>query len=137
MYHRAYRFEFYDTASPTNYTLLTPDFVILCYDISARPSLINAQQVWFKRMVECYMKEREDIPVMLLGLKRDLRTEEQGVIYPQEGLRVAQELRADRYAECSAQTGELMDQVIEDVARTAARTTTEAGGRSDGGCGVM
>lgn len=79
------------------------------------------------------MKQRDDIPVMLLGLKRDLRKEEEGLIYPEEGVRVAQELRCDRYAECSAATGELMDQVIEDVARTAAKTTTEGGGLSQGG----
>ena len=30
------------------------------------------------------MQERDDIPVMLLGLKRDLRVEEEGVIYPEE-----------------------------------------------------
>lgn len=84
MYHRYYRFEFNDTASPEHYTLLKPDFVVLCYDISDRGSLGNVQQVWFKRMVESYMKERDDIPIMLLGLKRDLRVEKEGVIYPQE-----------------------------------------------------
>ena len=83
------------------------------------------------------MREREDIPVMLLGLKRDLRREAEGVIYPQEGLKVAQDLRCDRYAECSAETGELMSEVFEDMARTAAKTTTEAGGLSQGGCMVM
>ena len=30
------------------------------------------------------MKDRDDVPVMLLGLKRDLRVEKEGVIYPQE-----------------------------------------------------
>ena len=30
------------------------------------------------------MRDRDDIPVMLLGLKRDLRQEKDGVIYPQE-----------------------------------------------------
>ena len=50
---------------------------------------------------------------------------------------MAQELRCDRYAECSAVTGELMDEVIEDMARTAAKTTTENGGLSQGGCCVM
>ena len=30
------------------------------------------------------MRDRDDIPVMLLGLKRDLRQEKPGVIYPQE-----------------------------------------------------
>lgn len=30
------------------------------------------------------MRERDDIPVMLLGLKRDLRVEGEGIIYPEE-----------------------------------------------------
>lgn len=84
MYNRHYLFSFYDTASPTHYTLLVPDFVILCYDINSRPSLVNARQVWFKLLVESYMRDRDDIPIMLLGLKRDLRVEKAGVIYPQE-----------------------------------------------------
>ena len=50
---------------------------------------------------------------------------------------MAQELRCDRYAECSATTGELMNEVIEDIARTAAKTTTENGAKSTGGCVVM
>ncbi|KAL9069752.1 MAG: hypothetical protein Q9161_005337 [Pseudevernia consocians] len=137
LYNRFYRFEFYDTASPEHYMHLEPDFVVLCYDINDRRSLVNVQHVWFKRMVESYMKDRDDIPIMLLGLKRDLREEKPGVIYPQEGLKVAQDLRCDHYAECSATTGELMNEVIEDIARTAAKTTTENGGLSNGGCAVM
>lgn len=54
-----------------------------------------------------------------------------------KGYRIAQEMRCDRYAECSALTGELMDEVFEDIARTAAKTTTEAGALSSGGCGLM
>ena len=50
---------------------------------------------------------------------------------------MAQDLRCDRYAECSATTGELMNEVIEDIARMAAKTTTEAGALSNGGCTVM
>ena len=51
---------------------------------------------------------------MLLGLQRDLRTaetDEEGnylCVIPKEGLEAARELRCDRYAECSARTGELM-----------------------------
>lgn len=84
MYNRPYRFEFFDTASPENYTLLRPDFVILCYDITDRRSLINIQQVWRKDVTRHYRVDGEDVPVMLLGLKRDARVEEPGVIYPQE-----------------------------------------------------
>lgn len=34
--------------------------------------------------MQSYSRDRTDIPVMLLGLKRDLRKEEPGVIFPQE-----------------------------------------------------
>ena len=44
-FSRPYRFEFYDTASPENWTLLKPDVIVLCYDISSRLSLINIQRV--------------------------------------------------------------------------------------------
>jgi Ras homolog gene family, member A len=75
MYNRPYRFEFYDTASPQNFTLLQPDFVILCYDINNRASLEDTQTDWRKRVYLHYRRE-DRIPVMLLGLKRDLRVKE-------------------------------------------------------------
>ena len=84
LWNRPYRFEFYDTASPENYVLLAPDFVILCYDINDRRSLENAQQVWRKIIGRHYMRDSEDVPVMLLGLKRDLRVEGPQLIVPQE-----------------------------------------------------
>ena len=84
MYNRPYRFEFYDTASPDNYTLLRPDCVILCYDISDRKSLENVRGVWSEQTARLWLSRREDIPVMLLGLKRDLRVEKEGAIFPQE-----------------------------------------------------
>jgi Ras homolog gene family, member A len=84
MYNRPYRFEFYDTASPQTYTLLLPDFVILCYDINDRRSLEDVQQNWRKQVIRNYKRE-DKIPVMLLGLKRDLRSrEEEGMVDPLE-----------------------------------------------------
>lgn len=53
-----------------------------------------------------------------------------------QSYRIAQELRCDRYAECSAVTGELMAETFEDLARLAGMTTTEAGGQTQGGCVV-
>ncbi|MCJ1473714.1 hypothetical protein MMC13_002365 [Lambiella insularis] len=137
MYNRPYRFEFYDTASPEDYKFLHPNFVILCYDISDRRSLINVQQVWQRVVIRHYAIRDEKIPLMLLGLKRDLRVEGEGIIYPQEAYRIAQEMRYDRYAECSAHTGEFMNEVFEDVARLAAKTTTKNGALSEPACLVM
>lgn len=94
---------------------------------------------------------------MMLGLKRDLRKEGEGIIYPQEvradnllaeswmtstdptiqTYRIAQELRCDRYAECSAVTGELLAETFEDLARLAGMSITAQGGQSEGGCTIL
>lgn len=85
------------------------------------------------------MELEQSTPVMLLGLKRDLRTdeldEETGetrCVMPDEGLKAAIEMRCDKYAECSAVTGELLWEAVEDITRVAAKTTTENGGLSEG-----
>ncbi|KAK9424592.1 putative P-loop containing nucleoside triphosphate hydrolase protein [Seiridium unicorne] len=133
-----YRLEFYDTSSPENWRLLEPDLVIICYDISQRLSLINMQRVWIKEVRSTFQSESQ-LPVLVLGLKRDLRSEQDpnGIIYPQEAYRVAQEMRADKYAECSAITGELFKLAFEEIFSMAMKTTTAAGGQSDGGCVAM
>jgi Ras family protein A len=89
-----------------------------------------------------------DIPTLILGLKRDLRseTDPNGIIYPQEAYRIAQEMRCDKYMECSALTGELMKEAWEDICRTSAKCVvgragmvggdgedTDRGERSQGG----
>lgn len=162
MYSRPYRFEFFDTASPVNYTLLKPAVLILCYDIS-QPSTLRSLKTKWKYIVETHFNYDESLPVIVLGLKRDVRSsiedyngrvrtmasadglnEDSEVlngrtfVYPQEALKIAQEMRCDRYCECSALTGELCREVFEDLAKTAAMTTTEKGGKSAGAeCAVM
>jgi len=122
----------------------TPAFTIIAFSVSSRASLHNAQYYWRKQLSLHYHDLEHSMPVMLLGLKRDERTDaknEDGTfecVMPQEGLQAAQEMRCDRYAECSALTGELMWQVLEDITKTAAKTTTEGGGMSENqSCEVM
>lgn len=130
MYNRPYRFEFYDTASPDNYTLLKPAVLIMCFSIADPQSLYNLRTKW-KLLVESHFNYDEELPVVVLGLKRDIRQEEdydgrvrqlasdedsnddtqvingRTFVYPQEALRTAQEMRCDRYCECSALTGDV------------------------------
>ncbi|KAK1776727.1 P-loop containing nucleoside triphosphate hydrolase protein [Copromyces sp. CBS 386.78] len=133
-----YRFEFYDTSSPESWRLLRPDLVILCYDISLRLSLINLQRVWNKEARTAGVTG-DTTPVLMLGLKRDLRSEDDpnGIIYPQEAYRIAQEMRSDKYMECSAVTGELLEEVFDDICTTALRTITSEGGQSEAGCVIL
>ena len=66
------RLEFYDNAAPDNYTLLVPDVAVLCYDVSERQSLESVKLNWRKKVILHFRRE-DRIPVILLGLKRDLR----------------------------------------------------------------
>lgn len=77
--------------------------------------------------------------MLVLGLKRDLRseTDPNGIIYPQEAYGIAQQMRADKYMECSALTGELLPEVFDDICKTAVETVSGHGGQSEGGCQVM
>lgn len=65
---------------------MRPDALIICYAIDERRTLENAKQIWGKTVMSQYTRDRMDgdFAVMLLGLKRDLRVEQEGVIYPQE-----------------------------------------------------
>jgi Ras family protein A len=143
LYGRPYKLHFHDTASPINYTLLRPSFVILCYDISRRSTLDSLTSTWLP-IVNSHFNYDENLPVMVLGLKRDLRKQwtlqEIGEdkkgrgpsVMPHEGLQAAQRMLCDHYAECSALTGELCREVLQDVAKTCAKTTTEMGAKSAG-----
>ncbi|KAI1174536.1 P-loop containing nucleoside triphosphate hydrolase protein [Nemania sp. FL0916] len=134
----AYRLEFYDTAYAEGWRLLEPDLILICYDISQRLSLVNMEHIWIKEVLSTF-RTNDRIPIIVAGLKRDLRSESDpnGVIYPQEAYRVSQAMRADKYVECSAETGELLKLAFEEICSTAAQTKTEAGGQSEGGCTSM
>ncbi|OBT82630.1 hypothetical protein VE02_07917 [Pseudogymnoascus sp. 03VT05] len=139
--NRPFRFQLYDTASPVNWKLLHPDVVVLCFDVSQRLSMINMQRYWINETIKSFMLERE-LPIIVLGLKRDLRseTDPNGIIYPQEAYRIAQEMRCDKYIECSAVTGELLKEAWEDICKTGAQTTNKVDGLqglSEGGCLIM
>ncbi|KAF7625664.1 putative Rho-like small GTPase [Aspergillus flavus] len=134
---KSFSLELYDTACPNqHWSTLKPDVVLLAFDISNRDTLTNLK-TWRHDIIRYFQHgQGERIPVMMVGLKRDLRVEGEGIIYPQETYRIAQELRCDRYAECSAVTGELLAETFEDLARLAGMTTTDRGGQTQGGCVV-
>ena len=134
LYNRPYTFLFSDTASPENYTLLRPAVIILCYSVAEPESLTSIHTHW-KHIVETHFNYDESLPVILLGLCRDVREKEdyngkvrklagsgdggdegevmlgRRVVYPQEAVRIAQEMRCDVYCECSALTGEVSREI--------------------------
>lgn len=105
---KSFRLEFYDTACPNqHWTSLQPDVVLLAFDIANRASLDGLKGVsrqLLKRFLSQSTEHKkkinfqwrnditryfqsgagERIPVMMIGLKRDLREENDSIIYPQE-----------------------------------------------------
>lgn len=111
---------------------------MLCFSVASRASLDSLRGRW-KHLVETHFNYDERMPVLVLGLQRDLRQAGHAdMVLPQEGLAVAQGMRCDAYAECSAVTGELVAQVWEDLVGMAVGTLGEGGGKSAGtACAVM
>jgi hypothetical protein len=102
---KKFTLELYDTSSPNqHWTSLKPDVVVLAFDISNRDTLAGLQGVcapaallfyalhmltmtgqWRNDIIRYFQHGTgERIPVMMLGLKRDLRKEDESIIYPQE-----------------------------------------------------
>ncbi|KAI5299986.1 hypothetical protein KEM55_000665 [Ascosphaera atra] len=140
---RRFQLAFYDTAyRATHWSQLRPDVVILAFDVMGRrEGAMERLKEWRGEITRCFQaqeQDREDMQIMLLGLKRDLRTEAQDdrCITPHEAYKIAQDLRCDAYAECSALTGELVPQVFEDVARLAVLSKTGKA-REQGGCCIL
>ncbi|KAI5456390.1 P-loop containing nucleoside triphosphate hydrolase protein [Mariannaea sp. PMI_226] len=138
---KQYHFEFCDTSCPDNWRTLDPDAVVICYDISQRLSLINMERYWLPEVKKTFPRF-DSLPVIILGLKRDKRSlnDPNGIILPQEAYQVAQAMRADRYVECSATTGELLKLAFEDLCKTAISPVAGSAG-SEGlmvaGCSLM
>ena len=81
-------------------------------------------------------RETSNLPAISFVQSGDADWEYECVM-PEEGLQAAREMRADRYAECSALTGELMWEVVEDITRMAAKTTVEETRDSAFSCMIM
>ncbi|KAJ6021708.1 hypothetical protein N7540_007212 [Penicillium herquei] len=135
---KSFTLEVYDTSYPNqHWSTLSPNVAVIAFDISNRETLAGLKE-WRNDITRYFQHGYgERIPVMMLGLKRDLREEGEDIIYPQETYRIAQELRCDRYAECSALTGELLGETFEDIARLAGMSITDKGGQTAGGCSIL
>ena len=137
LFARPYRITIHPSTSPLFIDPFpdSPNLLILTYAIPSRASLHNVQNYWMPQYHQHY--PTSSIPVMLLGLQRDLRTakvitDDEGrkqyeCVMPEEGLQAAREMRLDRYAECSALTGELMWEATQDITKMAAQTAYDTG----------
>ncbi|KAK5617633.1 hypothetical protein CRENBAI_002549 [Crenichthys baileyi] len=113
----------WDTAGNDNFKQIRPrsyqqaDVVLMCYSVANPNSLASIQRKWIAEVRENLPR----VPVLLVATQTDLR--EVGVhrgscISPAEGKRVAHEVHAKGYLECSSLSNRGVQQVFEYAVRT-------------------
>lgn len=132
----------WDTSGQEDYDRLRPlsyagaDIFLICFAIDCMPSFESVRLKWFPE-VRSYLKE---VPIVLVGTKVDLRkqpvgssgstgaiasssntnltTSHQQQVTSQQGIKMAKDIGAAAYVECSALTQQGLREVFEEAIRT-------------------
>ena len=138
----------WDTAGQEDYDRLRPlsypetDVFLLCFSIDSPASFENIRAKWYPEVSHHCRK----VPIVLVGLKLDLRDDKETVeklrkirlapITYEQGVKMAKEIRAFKYVECSALTQEGLKNVF-DTALAAAHGGLDTLKRKRKGCVVQ
>ena len=111
-----YNIEMWDTAGQEDYDRLRPlsypqtDVFLTCFSIDSPASYERIRDIWYPEISHHCPK----MPIVLVGLKLDLRDDKATVerlakvkekpITYEQGMKMAEEIRAFEYVECSAKT---------------------------------
>ncbi|XP_040893177.1 rho-related GTP-binding protein RhoH [Toxotes jaculatrix] len=111
----------WDTAGHDNFRQIRPrsyqqaDVVLICYSVANPNSLANVQHKWIAEVRQNLPK----VPVLVVATQTDLREHRDSCISAAEGRRVAHEVQAKGYLECSSLSNRGVQQVFEYAVRMA------------------
>ncbi|KAJ3318924.1 GTP-binding protein Rho1 [Blyttiomyces sp. JEL0837] len=140
----------WDTAGQEDYDRLRPlsypdsHVILICFAVDSPDSLDNVQEKWIAEVLHFCA----GLPIILVGCKKDLRNDPRVIeelrktgqtpVSTQQGQAVAEKIGAYRYLECSARTGEGVNEVFEHATRAALIAKKPGQGPKKGGkCVVL
>jgi len=112
--------QIWDFAGEDRFRFLLPSYImgssggIFMYDITRYSSLKNFQE-WLDVVDKGSIGEPERIPVIMVGSKLDLN--ERRAVSSQDALDLAKANGLYSYIECSAKTGENVEEIFDEIAR--------------------
>ncbi|KAG5355156.1 GTP-binding protein [Yarrowia sp. B02] len=125
----------WDTAGQEEYERLRPlayadaHVILIGFALNVFDSLENVAVKWIREV-----RERcPGVPILLIGLKKDLRASENCITLTQ-GEEMAERIGAKRYLECSALTGQGVDDVFEVATRASLLAVNKSKGK---GCCIV
>jgi len=124
----------WDTAGQEDYDRLRPlsypqtDVFLVCFSVVAPTSFDNVTAKWIP---EIRHHCGNDVPIILIGTKIDLRDDRETVmaltqagqspIKREQGIKLASKIRSIKYLECSALTQRGLKQVFDEAVRSVVR----------------
>jgi len=145
-------FHLWDTAGQDEYDKLRylaypeTDCYLVCFDITRQDSLMNVKIRWIPELAQY----SPGVPIIVVGTKQDLRTDPAGckklgitrLIGSEEGKRIAEDIGAKAYMECSALTQSSLKEVFEQTIRCGlvykySKQQQTAGAPRCGGCIIL
>ncbi|KAK9511385.1 hypothetical protein O3M35_000050 [Rhynocoris fuscipes] len=117
----------WDTAGQEDYDRLRPhsypdsDVILVTFSIVQPDSFDNIEEKWYHEVRNFC----PNIPIILVGSKKDLRTDQKEPVKYEEGLAMARRIKAYAYVECSAKTKDGVRMVFELATRAALVNGTE------------
>jgi small GTP-binding protein len=119
----------WDTAGQEEYDRLRPlsyanaNVFLVCFSVTNPVSFENVTTKWFPEVIHFC----PDVPQILVGTKLDLRNDPstleklknngQQPIQPEQGQDLAKKIKAVKYLECSAKTGENLKTVFDEAVK--------------------
>jgi len=107
----------WDTAGQEDYDRLRPlsypdsHVVIICFAINHPESLDNVKEKWWPEVVHYC----PNVPILLIGTKADMRADPKltSLVTPEQANKMATDIKAKKYIECSAKTGSSIKELFE------------------------